>query len=120
MGDSSSPTKSLSFCCDRSVARIRGLQNLLCLDLGLTPQALCFRLLRRLRSHFLCKAHMDWIPRVKLDARHRSYPVLLSSARVEISALSILQTFTIHRRHLGQPERIRLRGYCEALQYHAA
>ena len=26
-------------------------------DLGLTPQALCFRLLRRLKTNFLCKAN---------------------------------------------------------------
>ena len=48
MGDSSSPTTSLRLCCDWFVARIRGLENLLCLDLGLTPQGVCFRLLRRL------------------------------------------------------------------------
>ena len=31
-----------------SVARMRGLENCSCCDLGLTPQALCLRLLRRL------------------------------------------------------------------------
>src|SRR5690349_10796705 len=33
-----------------SVAPIRGLENFSSFDLGLTPQALCFRLLRRLKE----------------------------------------------------------------------
>ncbi len=56
MGDSSWPAKSLIFCLDQSIARIRGLEICCALILGLTPQALCFRLLRRLRPESLCKA----------------------------------------------------------------
>ena len=36
-----------------------GLPFNLILILGLTPQALCFRLLRRLKTDFLCKACLD-------------------------------------------------------------
>ena len=35
---------------DQPVARIRGLENAIGFHLGLTPQALCLRLLRRLKS----------------------------------------------------------------------
>ena len=37
---------------DPSVACIRRLQKIPCFDLGLTPQALCLRLLRRLKRRF--------------------------------------------------------------------
>ena len=39
-----------------SVARIRGLEFVVLRYLGLTPQALCLRLLRRLKADFSCKA----------------------------------------------------------------
>src|SRR5215213_1588794 len=38
-----------------SVARYRGLENLSCLDTWVTPQALCSRLLRRLKTDFRAK-----------------------------------------------------------------
>src|SRR6185369_5431017 len=48
------PMKWATDSCGCSVARIRGLENSFSpLILGLAPQALCFRLLRRLRPHFV-------------------------------------------------------------------
>ena len=72
-----------------SAARIRGLENLLCLDLGLTPQALCFRLLRRLRSHFLCKHSVEVLKRHLPILRYQIFtvalvPVLLNQAKTRV------------------------------------
>ena len=43
----------LPFRSHHAVARIRELRGLSCFDLGLTPQALCLRLLRRLSGLFV-------------------------------------------------------------------
>src|ERR1043165_3225857 len=56
MGDRSLPAKLLIFASNRLSPAFAGLKIYDALTLGLAPQALCLRLLRRLKNPFLCKA----------------------------------------------------------------
>ena len=57
MGDSLSPTDSLTFYRVRSVARIRGLENLLCFDPGACAPSFMLPPASQAKSHFLVHAH---------------------------------------------------------------